>query len=357
MTVATTLEKVFRDERPRLYRWMLSLTQQHHFAEDIVQETYITAWQNQHKITDITGIDKWLNAIAYNIYRRWQRQQGTHVSREMPLTDAPQDMLAEYQLDHDELSDLLDNALAMLSPKSRAILIARYLEEQPQAKVARDLGMTESAVAVRLHRGKLTLRKLIENDLRNYPGDEAWQDTRLWCGSCGKAKYRVRMDAEAGEMALLCPHCCPDERYPSWESRGSNARLQGIKTVKPALNRLRQDCYEFYSRHIDTLSQRCPTCGAMAKMHLTMPDFLRTPDWYLGMHSRCPNCNVISYTSLSGVTISLPQATTFDNAGLLCRKLSPTTLGNGRAHVRTPVTRSNQVCRSRQEKQAGGGGG
>ncbi|MEO0597120.1 MAG: RNA polymerase sigma factor, partial [Chloroflexota bacterium] len=121
MTVATTLEKVFRDERPRLYRWMLSLTQQHHFAEDIVQETYITAWQNQHKITDITGIDKWLNAIAYNIYRRWQRQQGTHVSREMPLTDAPQDMLAEYQLDHDELSDLLDNALAMLSPKSRAI--------------------------------------------------------------------------------------------------------------------------------------------------------------------------------------------------------------------------------------------
>lgn len=53
------------------------------------------------------------------------------------------------------------------------------------------------------------------------------------------------MDSETGEMALLCP----DERYPAGDSRGSNACLWDIKMVKPTLNRLCQDCYEFYSSH------------------------------------------------------------------------------------------------------------
>ncbi len=314
MATAITLEQVFQEERPRLLRWMQSLSGDLYIAEDLVQETYVTAWQQQHNITDMSGVDKWLNAIAYNIYKRWYRANGKQLAHEMALDYAPADTLAEYQLEHSEISDLLDNALAMLSPKNRAILIARYLEEQPQAKVARDLGMTESAVAVRLHRGKLTLRKLLENELSNYSADDIWQDTRLWCGRCGKTKYRVRMDSATGEMALLCPNCCPDERYPAWDSYGSSARLQGIKTVKPALNRLRQDCYEFYSNHIDALSQCCSTCGTMAKIHLTMPDFLLSPDWHLGMHSLCPNCDVINYNSLSGVTISLPQAAAFNKA-------------------------------------------
>src|SRR5690348_11793907 len=72
-------------------------------------------------------------------------------------------------------------------------LIERYVEAWPLAEVAARLGMSEGAVAARLHRGKLTLRRILATDLRadaaSYglvsPDGDTWQPTRIWCPDCG----------------------------------------------------------------------------------------------------------------------------------------------------------------------------
>lgn len=321
MNAPIPLEVAFLNERPRLVAWMTKLTGNHQIAEDIVQEAYRIAWQKRDNLFNISGVDKWLNAITHNIYKRWYRANGRQQHYEADLEQAPVDALAGYQLEHHELSDLLDRALALLSPENRAILIARYLEEQPQAKVARDLGMTENALAVRLHRGKMTLRKILDAELSDNDNDE-WQETRLWCGNCGKAKYKARIKPAMGELSLICSYCCPDKRYPSWDSRGANDRLCNIKTVKSALNRLRQECYADYisfTKH----DYSCPECGKSAEIKLTMPEYLPSYENSLGTHFLCANCGVVGYNSLGGITLSLPQAATFDKANPRFQSVSP----------------------------------
>ena len=248
-----TLETALEQARPRHLRWMMSLTGQAQSAEDIVQEAYLEAWRNQHKITDFEGIDHWLNAITHNVYKRWYRKNSKTVAHEADISDTlPSDPLAEYELDKDDLSDLLDQALAQLSPETRAIILARYLEEQPQAKVAHDMGLSESAVAVRLHRGKLALRKSLETP--DESADE-WQTTRIWCGSCGQAQYRAKSDPENGRLLLLCPHCCTDERYPAWGQRETptSPLLVGITSIKSALTRLMKQIDKELRSHLATV--------------------------------------------------------------------------------------------------------
>ena len=71
----------------------------------------------------------------------------------------------ELELERGELAHLLDQAMALLPPETRTILIERYINELPQAEVAARLGLSENLVAVRLHRGKLALRRVLSNEL------------------------------------------------------------------------------------------------------------------------------------------------------------------------------------------------
>src|SRR5258707_6257256 len=87
------------------------------------------------------------------------------------------------ELERDELARLLDRALALLPAETRQVLIARCVEESPQAEVAARLGVSEGAVAVRLQRGKLALRRVLAGELRAEaadfgmfaPGPAGWQ--------------------------------------------------------------------------------------------------------------------------------------------------------------------------------------
>jgi len=310
MNPTLTLEQAFHDERPRLLRWMLSRTGNHQIAEDLVQETYSTAWQNRHKLTDLSGVDSWLNAIANNILKRWTRRISNRQSHETDFEQISQDALAEYQLEQSDISDLLDKALALLSPENRAILIARYLEEQPQAKVARDLGLSESAVAVRLHRGKMTIRKILEDEL-NQTDDAGWQSTRIYCGICGNNHYQAKFDSEKGELILHCPDCDYHTDYPAWGSRGKVDVIQGIKTVKPAFNRLRKSHYQAFGIATAQGYLACEHCGKSASLELKMPDFIPYPA-HPGMTLICPDCGVVSYTALNGIAGSTPVSFAFE---------------------------------------------
>ena len=117
--VTIALENAFISERTRLLRWMTKLTGDLNTADDLVQETFIVAWQNRHKLHDSTGVASWLNAIAHNIYKRWLRSQGRRDALEADLNLAAEDLVAEYELDRSELADLLDKAMGMLPPETR----------------------------------------------------------------------------------------------------------------------------------------------------------------------------------------------------------------------------------------------
>src|SRR5258708_21448956 len=179
--------KLESTDRARLVRLCLRYSGDPHAAEDLAQETLIEAWRNQHKVTntDQDGQAKWLSAIAQHICQRWERNKKRDSERFGDLDLEQEDLQAEapaleFDLERDELANLLDKAMALLPPETRNVLVARYLEEAPQAQVAARLNMSESAVAVRLHRGKLALRRILTDELQPDTNPNGVQETRIW---------------------------------------------------------------------------------------------------------------------------------------------------------------------------------
>ena len=312
----TTLQTTIAKHRDKLFRWFLKRAGDVHVAEDLTQETLLEAWNNRHKLTDIAGIPAWLNAIANNIHKRWTRQHGRDTARFTDLAEASSttDSQAEFALTRNDLIGLLDRALNELSPESRQIILMRYLEELPQAKVAQMLGLSESVVAVKLHRGKLQLRTRLHVEERGDASTHQWQQTNIWCASCGNSRYEGKLDSTSGELHLRCPMCSPTPDFLAWEYNDTREHtlLQGLSTFKPAMNRVMNHLHSTMSQALKQGEIPCETCQQLVPLQLDMPDNLPLfRSDHPGVHYRCPKCQHLNYSALSGIALSTPEVQRF----------------------------------------------
>lgn len=292
-------------ERDQLVRLCARLAGEPDAAEDLAQETLFIAWRDHTRLRDPERRRQWLAGIARNLCQDWCRRRArrphaalaAHASSAAQL---PDDIDLEVELERRELVDLVDGALGLLPPTTRAVLTHRYLEEQPQAEVALRLGLTEGAVEARVHRGKLILRRAFLTHFRDAavaygfirpedPGDGAWQPTRIWCPSCGERTLAGRF-TEHGRLALHCIGCravahlgLPRNR---WTESGWPALFRGVHAFKPALNRVLANVHEGFGAGIVGRTSRCFGCGTAPHVEVRWDTCTRR--WIAG--GWCPRC-------------------------------------------------------------------
>ena len=132
-------------------------------AEDVAAQTFLSAWQHLPTLRRPARFDAWLFRIAHH-------QALNELRKRRPTT--PLDDLPELA-DPDRLSsptDLLDgkidretlwHALLRLPEMQREVLVLRFLEELPHARIAAQLGKSEEAVRALQYRALNRLRELI----------------------------------------------------------------------------------------------------------------------------------------------------------------------------------------------------
>ncbi len=323
------------EARPRLVRLCAWLTGDAGAAEDLAQEALLIAWRHLDDLRDPAATDAWLTGIARNVCRRWERVRARERARLVPLgADSPADgdgtaptagsadTLAdgvdlEIALERDELADLLDRALALLPSSSRQVLVERYLAERGLAEVAERLGLTENAVAVRLHRGKLALRQTLATTFQaeaiSYGllrgEDVGWQVTRLWCPECGQRRLIGRMPAPPANTAfqLRCPACHADPDV--YMANAPRDRLMfdpdEIAGYKRLLDRLMAHTEQVYQPTQAPTSVACLRCGQPTAIHHRMPP--DTP----GVSVHCAACGWETVQGLSGLLLCPPEGRRF----------------------------------------------
>ena len=325
------LEAAFVTQRARLVRLCAHMTGHAEAAEDLAQETLIEAWRVAHKLRDQEHLAAWLAAIARNICLRWARSR----SRELAwrVESAPLDGVEparsldehlagdadlELDLERHELAELLDRALGLLPPETRDILIQSYIHELPQAALAGRLGLSEGALRVRLHRGRLALRRVLTTDLRQEASAyglvdleaEDSQETRIWCPLCGKHRLIAMIDRSSKSMEFRCPGPC------FWPlGTVVEGSLQGgadLTSQKAIMSRLLLDCHAYYRQGLASGQARCRQCGQRIPVRRYAPAELPGPqrEWY-GVHIYCPACGGGDTTPLSHLTLDLPDMRQF----------------------------------------------
>jgi RNA polymerase sigma-70 factor, ECF subfamily len=150
-------ESLFRRYQGEVYRWVLRIIRNTATAEDLTIETFWRAYRAHARFDAKTGnCAGWLRRIATNAALDHLRL----ARREVPLpADLQERGETASTAEQDELRRMISAAMNRLSPKLRVVALLALVEEEPYEEIAEALGISASAVKVRVFRAVRNLRK------------------------------------------------------------------------------------------------------------------------------------------------------------------------------------------------------
>ena len=147
-TWSSDLVTVYRERYGNLVRLAYLLTGDEAIAEEIVQDAFVASHRTRVRLRDPYP---YVRTAVVNRCRSW----GRHDKVERELRPRP----AEHaQLGADEMWD----ALASLTERQRVAIVLRFYEDVPDSMIAELLGCRQSTVRSAIHRGLLSLRRVID---------------------------------------------------------------------------------------------------------------------------------------------------------------------------------------------------
>jgi RNA polymerase sigma factor (sigma-70 family) len=331
--LADSLNSALAAERPRLVRLCQRLTGDASAAEDLAQETLLTAWRLRDRLSAPEGLSAWLAAIARNHCRRWARTHGADRGRIIFLHDedggedgltAPALMADDGDpgeaIERDAVAELARRALALAPEATRDLLAAVYLAEASTSDAARAHGVSDGALRARLMRARQAMRAALaaDGDLRDQledlgltlPATDGWQDSRIWCPFCGASYLRYRIDRETGEYAFHCAGGCAGHAVA-----GGAKRIELVRAVSSPKSLLARHCLILDSDYRTALRRgwdSCFLCGARGAFRLVTPD--ETPPGFptpYGIEGFCPRCGQLDGASAWHLALDTPEAQRF----------------------------------------------
>jgi RNA polymerase sigma-70 factor (ECF subfamily) len=155
MTPSARFEKLCARYRPDVFRFALWLARDGAIAEDVVQETFLRAWRAIDSLTDPESARSWLLAIARREHTRlYERRRHTTVPLDDLIANDDPALASVPSEDHSDIGA----ALSSLDTDYRKPLVLQALMGYSTKEIARQMGITQSAVLSRLCRARLKLR-------------------------------------------------------------------------------------------------------------------------------------------------------------------------------------------------------
>ena len=149
------LEEVINIYGEKLLRYATAILCDYQEAEDVVQESFIAAYQNKNKF-DGENLSAWLYKITYNRSLNQLKKRKIFYFSEIH---------GEAVLEEKDkgLSDETLRALRKLKPKERALLYGRIMEEQSYEELSLLTEISPATLRKRYQRAKDKLVKELNN--------------------------------------------------------------------------------------------------------------------------------------------------------------------------------------------------
>jgi len=164
----------------RVFSLAMRMLQQEQDAEDVTQQTFLSALKNLNGFRGEASFGTWLLRIATHVALKIIRKRKglKTVSLEAATAETDQmdsiphpEFIADWRQSPEELVQkneirrLLDEALSRLDEKHRLVFLLRDVEGLSVKETAQALRLTEANTKVRLLRARLQLRELLTRTL------------------------------------------------------------------------------------------------------------------------------------------------------------------------------------------------
>jgi RNA polymerase sigma-70 factor (ECF subfamily) len=156
------LEEIFDTFSPGIYRYAFRLLGDKDIAQECMSETF-SRFLNALKRE--SGPDNFLQAYLYRIAHNWVTDfYRSKTPPPLPLdTNSPANSSDEpHQVLADEMaSQQLRDALSLLTPDQRQVIVLKYIEDWENEAIAKTLNKPVGAVKALQHRGLEALRRIL----------------------------------------------------------------------------------------------------------------------------------------------------------------------------------------------------
>ena len=181
---AKAFSELVRRYEGKIFRLAQHITQNREDAEDVLQETFMKAYEHLDQFKGDSKFYTWIVRIAVNQALMKLRRRKTDKSVSLDETiDTGEDNLVreiaaweedpEQRFSREELGQILDSAIQSLDPPYRSVFVLRDIEDLSTEETADALNLSIPAVKSRLLRARLQLREKLTRYFKR-KGDDAF---------------------------------------------------------------------------------------------------------------------------------------------------------------------------------------
>lgn len=163
-------ESLYQRYSTVLFRSLLAITRDPGTAEDLLQESFVRAYNNLHRVDEsVSSLSPWLHRIALNLAYNWVER---HRPRWPELEVVLERLVAgpasapDRQLERSELKRAIWDAIQHLDEKHRLVIVMHYLHDMSLAEIAEVLDCPAGTVKSRLYYAREQLRQSLVADKR-----------------------------------------------------------------------------------------------------------------------------------------------------------------------------------------------
>ena len=179
----TAIRSIIRQHNRRLFRVARSIVSDDGEAEDVLQESYLRAFQSLHSFRAQSTLSTWLTRIVVNeALQRLRRRVEPPIDAAGVAPRLPHNVVhfplgghspvdPERTLAQRQLSQLLERAIDALPADFRTVLVARVLEDMSVEETAAFLDLRPETVKTRLHRARRLLKEALAEHIDALLGD------------------------------------------------------------------------------------------------------------------------------------------------------------------------------------------
>ena len=200
---AQSFDALVRQSTPALYRLALSLVRETQAAEDLVQDTFLRAFERRRQFRDESAPTTWLRRILMNLAidraRRHPREELVN-DIEDRWHDDSYTVSSEMVIERAETRQELEDALVRLPFTYRAVLLLHDVEGITVAQIAREMGIGLPAAKQRLRRGRMMLVSALAAGAERRAALHEIRKTPLSCGNLPGSNRRREPKHQPGPV-------------------------------------------------------------------------------------------------------------------------------------------------------------
>jgi RNA polymerase sigma-70 factor (ECF subfamily) len=158
----STMEAFVNEHYASVLRFMRHLTRRIEDAEDLTQQSFLSARRHAHQFQGASSLRTWLHKVAFHEYTHWKRRQ----RKTLRLSPALPSQEPGFAACLDAV-DLLD-ALHKLSPHHRETFLLHEVQELSLIETAKVLRVPVGTVKSRLFQARKQLRTMLEPEREDH---------------------------------------------------------------------------------------------------------------------------------------------------------------------------------------------